>query len=394
MNLLRSNKKLLISLLAWLLIIAGLLLALIALLLDIILQSVNPGIGLHQLLIAGGGAGLAAFGWLLRRDHFRTRLLHRWRANLGKCSVITILTLIILELTLTKSGLGTYFENDLLPYAGTFTGKALYWLECSQESGCRYDPEMLIASCERGETTGRRCAINRDGYRDDDEFDAPPADTDQRVLLLGDSFTQGFTADLGKAFPELLDDELSKALVWNTGHTGNGTNGALAAFRAFAPRLQPQLTILGFFTGNDFQDNLYPPDSWLRVIIEDGTHIAVRRYNIDRLGNPILLDLTTTLYYHARYKPAPSNTVEEALGSTRLGALLLRTLDRFSEIVLQQRQYMLTRAYLEDLQEAVAANGSQLLTLLIPSIKDITQPTADYMAACGIDARIGDPAYR
>lgn len=382
--------RLLRSLGAWLMIVAGMCLAGLGLLLDFVFLSSQPGIGLPQFLVLALGLGIAGEGVLLLRDQSRERLANQLRANLSKCSVITMLTLIILELTLTMSGLGTYFVTDLPP----FNGKVLYWYECDRESGCRFDPEMVIASCERGELVGRRCAINRDGFRDDDEFIAPPADIEHRVLLLGDSFTHGFTADLGKAFPELLDEELSEALVWNAGYTGNGTNGALASFKAFAPRLQPQLTLLGFYTGNDFSDNLHPPDGWMRVEMEDGLHKSVRRYSFDRLGNPLKLDLETTLHYHARRKPAPNNLVEKVLGSTRLGTLLLRALDRLGEIVVgtdQQRQNRLTRMYLENLQEAVAANDSQLLALIVPSIKDMTKPSVDYMAAVALMRELAIP---
>ena len=389
MNLLRSIRILLSTLCAWLLIAAGVIVAAFGLLLDSVLPFSNPGISLPQLLIVAVGAGLAGLGWLLRRENFRERLANQLRANLGKCSAVAMLTLIILEFTLTISGLETYFATDLPP----FNGEALYWYECSTE-GCRFDPDMVIASCERGETNGRRCAINHDGFRDDDEFITPTADIEHRVLLLGDSFTHGFSADLGKAFPELLDEELSEVLVWNAGYTGYGTNGALASFLALAPRLQPHLTLLGFYTGNDFQDNLYPPDSWMRVEMEDGSRRNVRRYSFDWLGNPHKLNLETTLHYHARKQPAPNNLLEKALGSTRLGAMLLRALDRFGEIVVgtdQQRQNWLTRAYLEDLQEEVAAHNSTLLALLIPSIKDMAKPSVDYTAAVALMRELAIP---
>ena len=385
MKFVRSKGTLLISLGAWLLIAAGLFLALFGLLFDYILPFSNPGISLPQLLIVAAGAGLTLVGWLLRRDKLRQRL--DLRVNLGKGALVIILTIIALEVVLAQTGSTTYFHTALGQNAAAlspFSGKIFYWFDCN-EDGCRYDPAMVNEVCKQGLEAGRRCAINRSGFRDDDEFVTPSADIAQRVLLLGDSFTHGFAADLHRAFPELLDAALPETLIWNTGHTGNGTNGAIASFQAYAPVLSPQLTILGFFVGNDFVDNLYPPDSWVRVAMEDGEIRNVRRYNLDRLGNPVNLDLETTLHYHARYSPAPSNLLEKALGATRLGALLLRTLDRIGEIAfgkdydLQNRR--ITRAYLAQLRDEAAAIDSQLLALVIPSKKDLVQQSHEYADA-------------
>ncbi len=387
-KLVRSKRALLKSLSAWLLIAAGLILAVFGLLLDYILLSSSPGISLPQLLIVVLGVALAIVGWLLRRDKFRQRLAIDLRANLGKGALIAAITLIVLELALTQLGIGTYFRFDLPP----FNGKALYWFDCSGERGCRYDPTMVSAACERGDTSGRLCAKNSDGFRDDDEFVSPPAEIEQRVLLLGDSFTHGFSADLGKSFAEILDKALPKMLIWNAGYTGNGTNAALAAFESLAPLLQPQLTILGFYTGNDFIDNQFPMDSWISVVLPNGLGRSVRRYSIDRLRNPIRLDLETALHWHARAKPAPNNEIEKALGSMRLGTLLLRLLDVVGELLAgddfaQQKAH--TARYLSWLRDAAKAQGSELLILLIPTADEVTNPSKYTLAAEALFATLG-----
>ena len=135
---------------AWLLIVAGLALALFGLLLDFILPSSSPGISLPQLLIAAAGLGLAALDLFLRRDKVRQRLANDLRVNLGKSAVITALTIIVLEVALTQLGFAAYFDTDLPP----FNGKALYWFDCSEEGGCRYDPAMVSAACDRQPTAG------------------------------------------------------------------------------------------------------------------------------------------------------------------------------------------------------------------------------------------------
>ena len=351
------------------------------------MPSSSPGLSLPQMLVVALGAGLALFGWLLRRAAFRERLTTDLRANFGKGAIVAAITLLALELLLTQLGIGTYFRFDLPP----FDGLILDWFHCG-DGGCHYDVAKLTAACQRGEASGRRCAVNQAGYRDDDEFVAPDAKIMRRILLLGDSFTHGFSADLGSSFAEILDAQLSDALVWNTGITGNGTNSALAAYETWAPVLQPQLTILGFYTGNDFIDNQYPLDSWFRVELADGLRRSVRRYSIDRLGNPVRLDLETALRFHARVKPAPNSPVEAALGSTRLGTLLLRLLDAVSERLIGDdfaRQKMRTARYLERLRVAAKAQGSDLLVLLIPTAQDTLNPGKSALAAEALMESLG-----
>ena len=349
---------------SWIFLAAGLLIALLGMGLDVVLPGSEPGLGLPQILVIAGGAGLTIFGWLLRSDKFRRPLGRNLRTNLAKTAIISLVTLLALEIILIQLNTGVYFAADLPP----FDGELLDWFTCDDE-GCRYDYAKTVASCAEGRVTGRDCAVNQAGYRDDDEFVRPPDDIARRVMLVGDSFTQGLAADLGKSFAEYLDAELADTLVWNTGIAGSSTRDAAAAYNVFAPLLQPQLTILGFYAANDFFDNQYPVGSWLHVYRGTGQRRIVRRYMLDRWSNPVRLSTDKVTHFHARRREAPVNDLEWALGSTRLGTLLLRGLDGLAGAITADefsRQTTLTRSAIADLLESATARNSELLVMIIP----------------------------
>lgn len=349
---------------SWIFLVTGLLIALLGMGLDVVLPGSEPGLGLPQILVIAGGAGLALFGWLLRRDKFRRPLTRDLRVYLAKIVIITLITLLALEIVLLQLDTGVYFATDLPP----FDGELLDWFTCDDE-GCRYDYAKTVAACAEGFVTGRNCAVNQAGYRDDDEFVRPPDDIARRVMLVGDSFTQGLAADLGKSFAEYLDAELADTLVWNTGIAGNSTRDAAAAYKMFAPLLQPQLTILGFYAANDFFDNQYPAGGWLHVYRGTGQRRIVRRYKLDRWGNPVRLSTDKVMHFHARRRAAPVNDLEWSLGSTRLGTLVLRGLDGLAGAIIADefsRQTALTRSAIADLLESTTARNSELLVMIIP----------------------------
>ena len=99
-----------------------------------------------------------------------------------------------------------------------------------------------------------------------------------------------------------------------------------SAFAGIAPRLQPHLSILGFYM-NDFPENLLPKDMSLRLIDDAGRQIWVTRYENDRWGNPVTLPEATVNAYLAVGAFPPANELERLIGTTHLGTLALRTLD-------------------------------------------------------------------
>ncbi len=346
-----------------------------------LLPGTRPGIHTLQLLAILSGLILILIPLaVLRWDRLRFAA-NQWRA-LAAILTITLFTLLVLEFILTALGYETYFpqgapETDL---------RAAPWWTC-QGALCRSIPAEATKACESGQLTGRDCLVNAQGFHDSQDFIyQPELDARLRVLVLGDSFTFGADADIGKSYVETIEANAPEAVVWNTGIFGVGTNQALNAFKRFAPDLKPQATLYGFYV-NDFFDNLFPVDGYFLGIDADGAVTRLQQYHLDPWGNVTKLDLDRLAYYRGRGIEAPANELERLLGSTRLGSIAVGAIDYAGKLsgVAQRAQdnlkVELTRAYLRELRDANIRQGSALLIMLIPSLPDLAEPGKDYRLA-------------
>lgn len=81
-----------------------------------------------------------------------------------------------------------------------------------------------------------------------------------RVLILGDSFPQGWQVPLEKGFPRLLEDALNRDSrrpieVINMSVDTFGTDRQLLLYAALGAQFKPDLVLLSFYAGNDVMDN-------------------------------------------------------------------------------------------------------------------------------------------
>jgi hypothetical protein len=99
--------------------------------------------------------------------------------------------------------------------------------------------------------------INAQGFRDDYDYvhDKPPGIL--RVLVLGDSHTEGFEVEQEAVFAKVMERHLRfhglRVEVLNTGISGFGTAEQLAFLEAEGVRYHPDMIVLGFFA-NDYED--------------------------------------------------------------------------------------------------------------------------------------------
>ena len=357
----------------------GIAVALFGVGIDYLLPGASPGLNLPQLLIIAAGLALAFGGWQLRRNEGQPRRLPGIGKTLLMAAFVTLLTMLLLELLLALWGRPTYFPRQLPSINVT----ELPWGFCD-ELGCRKRYEAVVDACADGYLTGVRCVINRDGFGDSDDF-VIGADFAQRdrILMLGDSYTRGFFADVGNSFVDSIEAAMPDAIVWNVAEPGTATNQAVLSFNGIAPRLNPQLSILGFYM-NDFPENLVPKDMSLRLIDDEGRQYFVKRFEVDRWGKTVDLPEHIVNAYLAVGARPPTSELERLLGITHLGTLALRTLDfalGLNEDESFERQTSETREYLSQLRDAAAALDSQLLILLIPQSNDVNSPDRSYRTA-------------
>ena len=266
------------------------------------------------------------------------------------------------------------------------------WFVC-EEQGCHYVYDEVLAACDKGMLSERVCSVNRQGYSSAQDFIAPDTyDTTLRVLALGDSFTFGLSADLGKSHVEFLESRFPGSEIWNVGISGTGTNQALAAFKHFSPQLLPQLTTLGF-VNNDFGDNLSPVDSRFHVLTSHGNVAGLRTHQYDTWGNVYEVDRQSVMRYFEFASNPPRNGLEYALGITRLGTLTLKLRDSLGTRLgqLWKKKMAVTKAYLAELRDLTRARDSALLVIIVPRRADLNTPSVEYLAALELMEELGIP---
>lgn len=105
-------------------------------------------------------------------------------------------------------------------------------------------------------------SINSQGLRDVERPTVEkPSDT-FRILLLGDSYVEGLRVPLEQTFGKVLEAQLNthapaklRFEVIPAGVSGWGTDQQLLWFRKHGAAYQPDLVLLAFYPGNDFQNN-------------------------------------------------------------------------------------------------------------------------------------------
>lgn len=230
--------------------------------------------------------------------------------------------------------------------------------------------------------------INNDGYHDSDEFTAIPADSDSlRILATGDSFTWGASSDIGSSYVDILETDIKKTypgLVWNTGMPATGTNHALFTAKKYLPLQKSNYVILGFYTGNDFGDNLVPFDR----LIFNKLASCYNQYDLDKDMKPVKLS-NREAYKKATgsYPMEELNFVQKILIRSRVLSFVKDLITKVekrmsgSKTKIAAEEYRMTKAYLKQLNEYVKENGAELIVLVIPSLNDVKKKGDQYFNA-------------
>ena len=338
-----------------------------------LLPSASPGFNLPQLMLIAAGILIFLLALGLRQARFRVWL----RRNMPRGILLAAVTLIVLEGALGFTGLAPYYPADRPEYQVDL----VRWRACD-DGGCHLRREIVLANCSN-ESISRLCTVNPQGFADNQAFVAEAKHVDaKRVLMLGDSFTFGMSADSGQSFVETIEKSDPEAVYWNAAIPGAGTEHALASFEVYAPILQPQITILGFFM-NDFENNMISRSEWNADEDPADTTVVLWR---DLWGNAIRLDQRSAFYYRKAGIDPPASPVERAVGATRLGTLVLRFLDAVARVVrdaegINGLPANITREYLRQLRDLAETHETRLIVMLIPRQGDIGSPSKLYQTA-------------
>ncbi|MDD2889348.1 MAG: hypothetical protein PHE49_01740 [bacterium] len=248
--------------------------------------------------------------------------------------------------------------------------------------------------------------FNNQGFRDKDEFVASNIDTSLlRILLLGDSFTLGLEAicDGSDGYGDIAEKRL-KALLWNTGIIGIGQKQELHMLKKYYPMLKPQYVILGFYDGNDWNDNLYPMgiSYWFNLEGRKEKVNLINRYKL--LPGESIRILSPKEAWGRAYPPysKSSNEIISFLEKSRVISLCinasrnfvkdfkttstsLKKYHRLKNPSFQSENFLLTEPSPDEfnktlnlfrqIKDYVDANNSKLVILIIPHKYEIEKRT-------------------
>lgn len=264
------------------------------------------------------------------------------------------------------------------------------WWTCDTVNGPRYVPhqatkEDSIYFLREIWYYHRLQMINNDGYHDSDDFTAiSPGSDSLKILSVGDSFTWGASSDIGSSYVDILETDIRKTypgLVWNTGMPATGTNHALFTAKKYLPLQKSNYVILGFYTGNDFGDNLVPFDR----LIFNKLASCYNQYDLDKDLKPVKLS------NREAYKKATGSYPMEELNFVQKILIRSRFLSFVKDLVtkiekrlsgskgkIAAEEYRMTKEYLKQLNDYVKENEAELIVLVIPALNDVKEKGDQY----------------
>lgn len=117
---------------------------------------------------------------------------------------------------------------------------------------------------------------NRAGFRSRELTPSPPKGV-RRVLLFGDSFTEGVGVSDGKRFGDLIEELVPDTEVLNFGVRATGTDQQLLYFRELAPQLEYDLVIVGLYTGDILRNH----SKYGVLMTAEGEHIEKPYFRVE-----------------------------------------------------------------------------------------------------------------
>jgi len=190
-----------------------------------------------------------------------------------------------------------------------------------------------------------------------------------RIASLGDSFTAGVDVDFDKTYSYVLADRLTQLLDGeveglNFGIAGQGTGHALQTYEHYARLFNPDVVVLWYFLGNDFEDNL---------IHEEGTEDGFdeRASLIKRIGRKselawLVVNKLAQIPFAAKlmYGTVLTRVGHDTLGDPRGLPLTLRIL--FTEDKENEKALAQTKKYLGLLRDNIDRDDKKLFVAMIP----------------------------
>lgn len=200
-----------------------------------------------------------------------------------------------------------------------------------------------------------------------------------RIANLGDSFTSGHDVDYDKKYVALLGSKLSNVLgrdveSLNFGIPSQGTNESYLHYEHRVRAFDPDVVVLYFFLGNDFDENIEDIEVIKKKfsVREEGSSLRrlVRKSELVLyvLNRFVKIPITNNLMYTLgiiREKGVFTSTDENELDSIKSLPRRLRLITVPSE-ELNEKALTATTRYLRMFKEGVLDDGKEFVVVILP----------------------------
>lgn len=208
--------------------------------------------------------------------------------------------------------------------------------------------------------------VNKQGFRDHRDFYYKKDKDILRVIILGDSHTQGFEVRQDRTYSAVIEKFLNKkgikTEVINTGLSGFGTAEQAILLENEAMKYNPDMVVLGFYA-NDFEDNVR---SGLYELRNGDLFVAKTRYapgtGILEIHNsiPPLRWLSENLYLYSYFMNLTWNGAKRMLSTERGMEFAVSTRDA------NRDEKQLTARIVQKIYEICRSNSIELIIIDIP----------------------------
>ena len=313
-----------------------------------------------------------------------------------KFAIFTLLFLAVVIILIAEGIL--YFTKYETIYAKmqNFSLSQAKWWTCDSVNGPRY----VANKVDKTDSTyfknqlwyyNRLKIVNNEGYHDRDDFKAMNTGTDTlKILVAGDSFTWGASADVDSSYVDVFENDVKKihpSVVWNTGIPATGTNHAIFTTKKFLPLQKSNYVVLGFYVGNDFGDNLLPFDDE----VFNNLASCYNLYDYDKNFKPYKISKSEAFQKATGSYPIEElNFLQKILIHSRFFTFASDMKDKVvnrlsgNKAKVVEQEYKMTKEYLKQLDDYVKLNNAELIVFVIPAWDDLKERESHYTNAVKI----------
>jgi len=324
----------------------------------------------------------------MQDSHVKTKISKKKKVKFVLFTLLFLSVIIIILSEIILSFMHYPSSHDVMKKVSYTQAK---WWACDSVAGPRYvanqvTKEDSVYFLREIWYYHRLQLINNDGYHDADNFTAvTPASDSIKILMTGDSFTWGASSDVGSSYVDIFEKDIKKSypgIVWNTGMPATGTNHALFTTKKYLPLQNSNYVVLGFYTGNDFSDNLVPFDR----LVFNKLASCYNQYDYNKDLKPFKIS-NREAYKKATgsYPLEELNFIQKIMVRSRFISFVTdlkdKILNRLSgkRSKTSEQEYKMTKEYLKQLNDYVKENNAELIVLVIPAAENVKEKDIHYL---------------